>query len=300
MARRQEIREATLHSVERIRLSLICATLGERGLARLVASLARSGCDVELIIVSPVAARHRVEKSVAAFSTGGARVRVIPSERSSVSSMRNLGVAHATGTLLGFPDDDCWLSPETIERLVDRAQQQRDTGPTVLAASWVEAGMTASDITSLGGFLNAEHHPTSITMFVPRPIFETVGPFRDDLGLGTACGAGEETEWLLRALRKGANIAAVPGATVHHDVRAFKRGRLLALRRRARGYTAAVTLGAGVGAGVRTVHSHFARHKRAGISGVGWAAHLEGSIEGFVIGGIRTTRSCRRGGGGTV
>jgi glycosyltransferase involved in cell wall biosynthesis len=37
-----------------------------------------------------------------------------------LSRARNLGLAHVSGSIVAFPDDDCWYAEDLLEKVVDR------------------------------------------------------------------------------------------------------------------------------------------------------------------------------------
>jgi GT2 family glycosyltransferase len=80
---------------------------------------------------------------------------------------------------------------------------------------------------------------SSITLFCSTALCRKLGGFDARLGVGQWFGAGEETDFALRALRVGAVLAYEPAAQVHHAV-ATERPRATvkdrnAIRNRARG-----------------------------------------------------------------
>ena len=58
-------------------------------------------------------------------------------------------------------------------------------------------------------------------MFLRRELVERVGAFDEALGLGsgTRFASGEETDYLVRALRSGARLAYEPSLVITHPAR---------------------------------------------------------------------------------
>ncbi len=265
-------------------MSIVCATLGDRDLSRLAESISADS-SVEWIVVVPTHRRTEIESLLALVSTASPHA-VIASDRSGTSAMRNAGVRVARGELLAFPDDDAWYAPGTLDRIVAAA---RVAAPQeVLVARWRERSESAGNvIQTREQYLRADPQPTSITLFVPRRVFERVGGFRPDLGGGTRAGGGEETEWCLRALENGVRFTPVHDALVHHCL-IFEVGRDYAsagrttVRQRARGYAAAISLGAGARPACGLLRRHFVPGIRRPTAV--WGAHLLGSLEGSLLG----------------
>jgi glycosyltransferase involved in cell wall biosynthesis len=96
--------------------SLIVATKERTAeLARLIASIeAQNGPDYELIVVDQNE-DGRLEPILAA-SEHPERIRHLRC-KAGVSLARNVGMEHAMGSIIGFPDDDCWYPPETLRNV---------------------------------------------------------------------------------------------------------------------------------------------------------------------------------------
>jgi glycosyltransferase involved in cell wall biosynthesis len=201
-------------------ISLILATVGEDArLADLLASLrTQTFRDFEAIVVDQsgddrlVALVDACRRSFALRHVRHARGQ---------SRSRNAGLRLAAGAIVGFPDDDCRYDADVLERV-----------HRFLA--------NAPDIEGLTGravFDAAEHPPArfarrpqwvvpakvwtqgiSCTIYLRRALVARNGPFDEGLGLGsdTRWIAAEESEYLLRAVKRHARIWYDPDLTVHH------------------------------------------------------------------------------------
>lgn len=138
-----------------------------------------------------------------------------------LSRARNLGLAHAAGTIVAFPDDDCWYPPDVIDRVFDHFRAQPNlsilTGPT-----HDEAGRDSN-----GAFLRRRQTVTranvwwagnSNCIFARREVFARIGMFNEELGVGsgTQYGSGEETDLLLRAIAAGVMVEFIDTLYTHH------------------------------------------------------------------------------------
>ncbi len=201
--------------------SLLCCTVGRtEWLERLLGSLrAQSSHDFELVIVDQNP--PGVLDSVLAPYVDSIDIAHVRSERG-LSRARNVGLAHCRGALLALPDDDCWYPPALVARLISLFA----TAPSIdiLTGRTVDAGGRDS----LGLFLGADAAITksnvwmagnSNSLFLRTAIARRIGGFDETLGVGAATPfkSGEETDFLLRALKSGARAAYRRDILVHHD-----------------------------------------------------------------------------------
>ena len=125
----------------------------------------------------------------------------------------------ATAPLVGFPDDNCWFPPSTLQQVIDAfgaepglaglSGQQRtvDGRPSMLR--WQAAP---------GPVTRTNFMRTSImsTMFFRRAVMDRVGHFDEGMGVGSAgwYGAGEESDLVLRVLADGGRVDYDPDLVV--------------------------------------------------------------------------------------
>ncbi|MCM0045117.1 MAG: glycosyltransferase family 2 protein [Burkholderiaceae bacterium] len=221
-------------------MSLILATVGRSAeLNRLFDTLvAQHWHDFEVVVVDQNPDERLLPILERARSLG-LPVRHLRHSPPNLALARNAGIAASNARWLGFPDDDCWYEPHTLERVMLRSAR-RDQ-PHGVITRWVEQDPALPPGT-LSWHRSSRFRDlpvSSITLFFRRELFERVGGFDGRLGVGQWFGAAEETDIVLRALRAGALLAYEPTALVHHrvdppapPVSAIAR---LAARRRARG-----------------------------------------------------------------
>lgn len=203
-------------------LSLVVSTIGRpSALIRLIHSL---------VYQEPVA--DGIELIVVDQSADGSCVTVLEdlqpplrwiATRSDpgVSLGRNLGADMASGTVLAFPDDDCWYDRHTVATVRE------------LTSSGSRTVLTGRQLTADGqpSMLRWPEEPRllnrhdvwraaiSSTIFVPREVFDAVDGFNEELGVGahTPWQAGEDTDLLLRVMAGGLQVRYEPSLVIHQD-----------------------------------------------------------------------------------
>lgn len=138
-----------------------------------------------------------------------------------LSRARNVGLSYAKGDIIAIPDDDCWYPCD----LLDSITQWLDAHPEFVGLSVVKR---AADGTPVGpkwpakpGVItkqNVWNCAISSSIFLRRKVTDTVGYFREDIGVGasTPYQSGEESDYVLRALALGFKMRFEPSYTVHH------------------------------------------------------------------------------------
>ena len=209
-----------------MRFSLVLATVDRtEELERLLHSLeAQSQREFELIVVdqnpegilAPILGRY--DKTFP--------IRHLTQPERGVSKARNLGLQHAKGDVVTFPDDDCWYPSELLELVgkfldqhsdVDSVSGQMGHGPQ-------ESGLSADTPNNPGHFLKTSlkvaQVPGPWSLFLRKPVAEKVGGFDETLGpgAGTPWGSGEDTDYYLRVVQAGFNLFHNPGIVVYHPV----------------------------------------------------------------------------------
>lgn len=185
-----------------MKFSLITVTMGDRPetLKRLTDSLARqTHRDFEHIVIDQ---------------------REHPELRNCLSVARNYGLNLATGDAVAFPDDDAWYGPATLadaaailaDESVDGVSfRVVDESGACSAGGWMSAGRKAMTRATIW------HTAVSCSFFVKRA---TLGDVRFDerlgVGSGTRFGSGEETDFLLSLIARGARFRYDGAKAVYH------------------------------------------------------------------------------------
>ena len=202
------------------RLSLIVATLGrEAELARCLESLAaQTSHNFEVVVVDQNADDRVVallDRQDAAFSITHARARP------GLSRARNVGLQLARGGIVGFPDDDCWYDADIVARVLQFFADQPAADGLSGGGAAGAGGAPRARFARGERWISAPRVWTqgmSSAIFLRRELVTVVGAFDEALGVGsgTLWPAAEETDYLLRALAKGARVWYDPCLAVHH------------------------------------------------------------------------------------
>lgn len=186
-----------------IRYSLVVATLQDEGeFAAFLRSLQtlEPGPSFEVIVVDQNP-DDRVVRTLGTCSEGLTVVHERVPFRGA-SRARNLGAARARGVWLGFPDDDCRFSPDTlreVERWSSLPEAHVVTGCTVDPSGAPNLLPWAGQPSPLTSW-NVFHRVTEPTLFVRRDTFGAVGGFDERFGPGAPFPAAEGIELMTRLL----------------------------------------------------------------------------------------------------
>lgn len=206
-----------------MKFSLILCTLGRTTeLVRFLEHLDRQTYrNFELVVVDqnpedlldPVLAPYRDHFQVV-------HVR---SKQRGLSRARNLGLAHFSGDIVAFPDDDCWYSPDILEQVAHSLQRHPDRdGLTCRCVD--ESGSDAfNKFDSAGGDVtkyNVWRRSNSNCIFLSARFVAAARQFNEDLGKGTASDtAAEEMDFLLRGMQTGLQVLYCPDFHVYHRLK---------------------------------------------------------------------------------
>jgi glycosyltransferase involved in cell wall biosynthesis len=203
------------------RFSLILCTVGRRDeIALFLDSLLRQpgAGDCEVLLVD----QNRDDRLAEIVARYGDRlsIRHLPTDTHGLSRARNVGLRHATGELVGFPDDDC----EYLDGYLARVEQVFRERPEVDA---ITGYPTPDRAASIGGSWGSDtmlldrvgvlNRCQEFTIFVRRPSLGTVR-FNDLLGVGagTPWGSDEGPDFLVRLVDAGRRVVYYPHLLVYH------------------------------------------------------------------------------------
>lgn len=202
-----------------MKFSLIVATFGRsRELERLLNSIELQRYPSLEVIVVDQNSDDRAARVIDAFAGRLNLVRLV--SRPGATRARNVGMAAATGDIIGFPDDDCWY-PENLLDRVAAFLAGNDAWDGIIGHTIDATGKTTLPWQDSAGALSlAMSWRRSVTYvyFLRRAVAFSVGGFDESLGpgAGTPWGAGDDNDFMLRVLKRGARVYFDPGIAVHH------------------------------------------------------------------------------------
>ncbi|GAA1627186.1 glycosyltransferase family 2 protein [Georgenia ruanii] len=198
-----------------------------------------------------------------------------------LSGARNTGVAHSSGAIVAFLDDDARAEPEWLARMVRHYDDPAVIGVgSLVQARWAEGRpawypreyewVVGCSYRGQPTTVAEVRNPIGAGMSFRRRVFEQVGGFSTAVGRVGALPVGcEETELAIRARRRwpGAKILSDPSAVVEHLVPAHRATvRYLLARCWSEGLSkAAVARLAGPGQALAAERSYVARTLAGGV-----------------------------------
>lgn len=211
-------------------ISLVVATIGRIDpLSRLLASLReQSFQDFEILLADQNPPGYLADL-ISEFSDLPLRVaRISPG---GVSAARNTVMSLITGDIVGFPDDDCYYEPDTLQQVSRFFIEHPEIGGVL--ANWMppdEEFIIKSNnavINRYSAFVRGETY----VQFYRRNVVEKVGGFDPTLGPGTGLpyGCGEDTDYLLRVIDAGIKVRRERSIHTRHpcpDLKSFDHSKI--------------------------------------------------------------------------
>ena len=153
-------------------------------------------------------------------------------EQQGLSGARNIGIAHSTGDIVAFLDDDAVPAQGWLAALAAPYDDEKVIGTGGIATprwetrrpSWMPDEFlwtVGCSYRGLPTYRRPVRNPIGATMAFRRGIFDVVGTFSDGIGrVGKTPLGCEETEFSIRALvaLPGSLIIHIPEAVVAHSV----------------------------------------------------------------------------------
>jgi glycosyltransferase involved in cell wall biosynthesis len=197
----------------------------------------------ELVIVDN-ASRDASPSVIARFAAAAPfPVRCVHAPVPGLGRARNIGIAHAQGRLLVFTDDDCYPRPNYLRAFVEVFEEYpvgfaggrivlHDPTDAVLGMKDVDKPVAIAPHTFVAaGVVHGAN------MAVRREVVTAIGGFDPHLGVGTPCIAGEDIEFIARAVWAGwagrhdprpivaHHHGRKPGADAERQARSYDYGR---------------------------------------------------------------------------
>jgi GT2 family glycosyltransferase len=231
-----------------MKFSLIVVTTSRLRLAeRLLTSLsAQTHKDFEVIFVHGKECAAEAQVLAADYALD-MDIRVLASSNYCLSRSRNLALPLIRGDIIAFPDDDCVYEADTLAQCATVFVENPHIHILLGRVFDLNETITIPSISVVHklNYVSLFCHSCSIAQFHKRECIQDVGDFDEDMGVGctTLFQSGEDTDYVLRALKSGFLLAYAPTITVRHPavnlhdaelsakVRAYARGRMRLLRK---------------------------------------------------------------------
>jgi glycosyltransferase involved in cell wall biosynthesis len=138
-----------------------------------------------------------------------------------LSHARNAALSQLRADLVAFPDDDCVFPSDLLQRVAARFEANPELAG-VTGRAVAESGMSSASWARDAALLTRENlwnRAISFTIFLRAKLVAEIGDFDERLGLGSGgpWASGEEIEYLVRALDRGASIEYEPNLVVLHE-----------------------------------------------------------------------------------
>lgn len=133
---------------------------------------------------------------------------------------RNYGFKYASGDIINFPDDDCELSKDLLYK-VNNIFNENINNELIFGKSLDRYSMQASIVNFYNSpvvvrYSNIYRSTVEFTMFIRKNVFEELGGYDEELGVGTYFGAEEGADFVIRTLNLGKKIIYYPDLLFYH------------------------------------------------------------------------------------
>jgi len=145
-----------------------------------------------------------------------------------LSIKRNIGLKKAKGDFVVYTDDDCEFSKDYLKEILKPLKNKEImcvTGKTIAHKNYLKEGFEKYFSFNLGNkekeinfnlFLNPWRIGHGNNMAYRKEIFNQVGLFDENLGVGAKGERSEDTDMFYRVLKKGYKIYYNPKAIIYH------------------------------------------------------------------------------------
>jgi hypothetical protein len=204
-----------------VRMTAVVATLGRARVERTVADLLRSAAVAD--VVAQIVVVWQGDAAPPPFPPGVEVLEVFPV---GLSYARNRGLAHATAPIVGFVDDDEAVDGRWMAAMLQAFDQHPDAAGVFGAVAPLDTdGIPYCEVT--GDALRVFRRPstppwivgTGGNMAFRRTALAGTGGFDVSLGAAAPGRSGEESDVIVRLLRRGELLLWAPDAVVFHPTK---------------------------------------------------------------------------------
>ena len=198
--------------------------------------------ELEFVVVDNAPSDGSTRRLVESTAGGDTRFRYVCETQPGLSQARNRGLAHATGKIVAYTDDDVRVDPLWVKGLLRGFGRRPDVGCVtgMVASASLELpveqyfdGRVGWSSSCEPGVYDAHHGPigkalhpyaagafgTGANFAVRAELLRQIGGFDECLGAGTSCQGGEDFDIFVRFILAGYALAYEPAALVWHEHR---------------------------------------------------------------------------------
>ncbi len=180
-----------------------------------------AGCRYRLIVVDNNSTDD-TRAVVESFAHDSAfECRYVFESRQGLSHARNAGLAHVDSDVVAYIDDDCYPEADWLTVLVEN--MTADNAPTLMGGSaflFDDADLPITIVTDPvrkpQTVANLFNGIAGLNFCFDLSLLERIGNFDTCLGAGSAAKAGEDIDFVYRALKAGFAVEYVPTWKVYH------------------------------------------------------------------------------------
>jgi glycosyltransferase involved in cell wall biosynthesis len=177
----------------------------------------------ELIIVDNNSSDNTKEVIDSFIDKSSLRVKYVIERKQGVSHARNIGIHEASGHIIAFTDDDCivdryWIMSISKEFHAD--ESIAGIGGRVLLYNKMDRPVSIrvhEERTILSSTDRILKLMIGCNMAFARPVFDEIGIFDTDFGVGSRFASSEDLDFLYRVYKKRLKIVYSPDILVYHN-----------------------------------------------------------------------------------
>jgi len=154
------------------------------------------------------------------------RIKYFRSKTRGVSTGRNIAIKGQGNNLVALTDDDCCVSKDWLEKMVEALSRERQIGVVfgsvlpgqntdkagIIASARIERTLTSR---SLSGLFTVQG--MAACMGLKREVWEKLAGFDEHLGIGARFPAAEEADFAFRALLSDFHVYMTPQLCIYHN-----------------------------------------------------------------------------------
>ena len=163
----------------------------------------------ELVLVDNASSDASASLMAAFAAAAPFPVRCVHAPVPGLGRARNVGIASASGRIFVFTDDDCYPRPNYLRAFVEVFEQHPVgfAGGRIVLHDPTDAVLGMKDVDTPVEIAPHSFVPAGLVhganMAVRREVVTAIGGFDPQLGVGTPCIAGEDIEFVARAVWAG-------------------------------------------------------------------------------------------------